>query len=71
MAGGTVFQVKEKLVGLGQCCNWATETPGLSQPNNIDEAKKIEKSFHILLYSQSVTFVSAIIFLVIFTILNL
>jgi len=38
---------------------------------SLDKAKKIEKSFHILLYSQSVTFVSAIIFLVIFTILNL
>ena len=38
---------------------------------SLDRAAKIERNFHILLYSQAVTFGSAIIFLVIFTIINL
>jgi hypothetical protein len=38
---------------------------------SLDKAQKIEKSFHILLYSQAVTFISAIIFLLIFAITNL
>ena len=39
--------------------------------SSLNIARKIEKIFHILLYSQAVTFVSAIIFLVIFTIINI
>lgn len=38
--------------------------------SSLNKGKKIERTFHILLYCQAVTFVSAIIFLVMFTIAN-